>query len=126
MDVNAITDLIQNVGLLGTVFVGITWKLNNELEKRDKLYNNIIQRQQEDSEHRIQEMKDDINIIRQEAREEKRVFASAVATFESSVREFSNLNNKISNLESDVRDIKTSLEHDVREIRSDIKDLRNQ
>lgn len=125
MDVNAITDLIQNVGLLGTVFVGITWKLNNELEKRDKLYNNIIQRQQEDSEHRIQEMKDDINIIRQEAREEKRVFANAVATFESSVREFSSLNNKISNLESDVRDIKTSLEHDVREIRSDIKDLRN-
>lgn len=124
MNAETIVDLIQNVGVLGAMFVGITWKLNNELEKRDALYNNIIQRQQEDSEQRIQQMKDDINTIREEAKEEKRIFSDAVASFENSVREFSNLSNKMTNLEQDVRDIKTSLEHDVREIRNDIKDLK--
>lgn len=125
MNTETIVDLIQNVGVLGAMFVGITWKLNNELEKRDTLYNNIIQRQQEDSEQRIQEMRNDINLIREEAKEEKRIFSDAVASFESSVREFSNLSNKMTNLEHDVRDIKTSLEQDVREIRNDIKDLKN-
>lgn len=125
MNTETIVDLIQNVGVLGAMFVGITWKLNNELEKRDTLYNNIIQRQQEDSEQRIQEMRNDINLIREEAKEEKRIFSNAVASFEDSVREFSNLSNKMTNLEHDVRDIKTSLEQDVREIRSDIKDLKN-
>lgn len=124
MTTETIVYLIQNVGILGTMFVGITWKLNNELDKRDVLYNNIIQQQKSDSEARIREMKDDIDIIKEEAREEKRVFASAVATFESSVREFSNLSNKMTGLEHDVREIKTSLEHDVREIRSDIKELK--
>ena len=124
MNTETIVDLIQNVGVLGAMFVGITWKLNNELEKRDTLYNNIIQRQQEDSEQRIQEMRNDINLIREEAKEEKRIFSDAVASFENSVREFSNLSNKMTNLEQDVRDIKTSLEHDVREIRNDIKDLK--
>lgn len=124
MNAETIVDLIQNVGVLGAMFVGMTWKLNNELDKRDALYNNIIQRQQEDSEQRIQEMRDDINTIREEAKEEKRVFSDAVASFENSVREFSNLSNKMTNLEQDVRDIKTSLEHDVREIRNDIKDLK--
>ena len=125
MNTETIVDLIQNVGVLGAMFVGITWKLNNELEKRDTLYNNIIQRQQEDSEQRIQEMRNDINLIREEAKEEKRIFSDAVASFEDSVREVSNLSNKMTNLEHDVRDIKTSLEQDVREIRSDIKDLKN-
>ena len=125
MNAETIADLVQNVGVLGAMFVGITWKLNNELEKRDTLYNNIIQRQQEDSEQRIQEMRNDINLIREEAKEEKRIFSDAVASFEDSVREFSNLSNKMTNLEHDVRDIKTSLEQDVREIRSDIKDLKN-
>lgn len=125
MNTETIVDLIQNVGVLGAMFVGITWKLNNELEKRDTLYNNIIQRQQEDSEQRIQEMRNDINLIREEAKEEKRIFSDAVASFEGSVREFSNLSNKMTNLEHDVRDIKTSLEQDVREIRNDIKDLKN-
>lgn len=124
MDANTIMDLIQNVGILGAMFVGITWKLNNELDKRDVLYNNIIRQQKDDSEQRIQEMKKDINTIREEAREEKRVFSNAVASFESSVREFSSLSNKMTNLEHDVRDIKTSLEHDVREIRNDIKELK--
>ena len=124
MNAETIADLIQNVGVLGAMFVGITWKLNNELEKRDTLYNNIIQRQQEDSEQRIQEMRNDINLIREEAKEEKRIFSDAVASFEDSVREFSNLSNKMTNLEHDVRDIKTSLEQDVREIRNDIKDLK--
>lgn len=124
MNAETIVDLIQNVGVLGAMFVGITWKLNNELEKRDTLYNNIIQRQQEDSEQRIQQMKEDINTIREEAKEEKRIFSDAVASFENSVREFSNLSNKMTNLEHDVRDIKTNLEHDVREIRNDIKDLK--
>lgn len=124
MDANTIMDLIQNVGILGAMFVGITWKLNNELDKRDVLYNNIIRQQKDDSEQRIQEMKEDINTIREEAREEKRVFSNAVASFESSVREFSSLSNKMTNLEHDVRDIKTSLEHDVREIRNDIKELK--
>lgn len=124
MNAETIVDLIQNVGVLGAMFVGMTWKLNNELDKRDAIYNNIIQRQQEDSEQRIQEMRDDINTIREEAKEEKRIFSDAVASFENSVREFSNLSNKMTNLEQDVRDIKTSLEHDVREIRNDIKDLK--
>ena len=109
MNAETIADLVQNVGVLGAMFVGITWKLNNELEKRDALYNNIIQRQQEDSEQRIQQMKEDINTIREEAKEEKRVFSDAVASFENSVREFSNLSNKMTNLEHDVRDIKTNL-----------------
>ena len=60
----------------------------------------------------------------EEAKEEKRIFSDAVASFENSVREFSNLSNKMTNLEHDVRDIKTNLEHDVREIRNDIKDLK--
>lgn len=124
MNTETIVYLIQNVGILGAMFIGITWKLNNELDKRDVLYNNIIQQQKNNSDARIKEMKDDINIIKEEAREEKRVFASAVATFESSVREFSNLSNKMTSLEHDVREIKTSLEHDVREIRSDIKALK--
>lgn len=124
MNAETIVDLIQNVGVLGAMFVGMTWKLNNELDKRDAIYNNIIQRQQEDSEQRIQEMRDDINTIREEAKEEKRIFSDAVASFENSVREFSNLSNKMTNLEHDVRDIKTNLEHDVREIRNDIKDLK--
>ena len=125
MNTQLFSELIQSVGVLGAMFVGITWKLNTELDKRDVLYKNIIQQQKDDSEKRIMEMKDDIAMLREEAKAEKRIFSSAVSSFENSVREFSNLSSKMTNLESDVKDIKISLEHDVREIRESIKELKH-
>ena len=58
-------------------------------------------------------MKQELKELREENKQDKIMFASAVTSFENSVREFSTLSNKM-----------TNLEHDVKEIRNNIRDLK--
>ena len=102
MDASEIVKLIGDVGLIGAISIGALWKLNSELDKRDMYHN-----------ERHQEMKQELKELREENKQDKIMFASAVASFENSVKEFSTLSNK-----------KTNLEHDVKEIRNNIRDLK--
>ena len=95
MDIAAILDMVGQVGLLGAILIGVIWKLNAELDKRD-IYQN----------ERHQEMREELKELREENKQDKATFASAVASFENSVREFSSLSSKMTNLEHDVREIR--------------------
>lgn len=102
MDITAILDLVSQAGVLGAILIGSLWKLNTELDKRDVYHN-----------ERHQEMKNEIKDLRDENKQDKVMFATAVASFENSVREFTTMSSKMANLE-----------HDVKEIRNDIRDLK--
>lgn len=102
MDITAILELVGQAGMFGAILIGSLWKLNTELDKRDVYHN-----------ERHQEMKEQIKELRSENKQDKTMFASAVASFENSVREFTIMSAKMANLE-----------HDVKEIRNDIRELK--
>lgn len=102
VDTQSLIELVGQVGVGGAVLVGAIWKLNSELDKRDKIYN-----------ERHQEMKDEIKELKEENKQDKQMFSQAFATFDNAVREFSLMSSKMTNLEVDVK-----------EIRNDIRDLK--
>ena len=102
MDTTTILELVSQVGVLGAILIGSLWKLNTELDKRDVYHN-----------ERHQEMKIELKELKDENKQDKIMFASAVASFENSVREFTVMSSKMANLE-----------HDVKEIRNDIRELK--
>lgn len=99
-------ELIGKVGFMGAILIGALWKLNTELEKRDKLYND-----------RHHEMKEEIRELREENKEDKAMFTSAISSFNLSVQQAGDMFNIMSNKMG-------NLEHDVKEIRNDIRDLK--
>ena len=56
---------------------------------------------------------EELKELKDENKQDKAMFASAVASFENSVREFTIMSSKMANLE-----------HDVKEIRNDIRELK--
>ena len=60
MNAESLIELVGQVGVGGAVLVGAIWKLNSELDKRDKIYN-----------ERHQEMKDEIKELKEENKQDK-------------------------------------------------------
>lgn len=106
MEITTIVELIGKVGFMGTILIGALWKLNMELEKRDKLYND-----------RHHEMKEEIRELREENKQDKTMFTNAISSFNLSVQQAGDMFNIMSSKMG-------NLEHDVKEIRNDIRDLK--
>lgn len=100
LDVKSLVELIGQVGVCGTLLVAVVGKLNAELDKRDKIYN-----------ERHQEMKEEIRELKEDKKQDKLMFTQAISTFDNAVREFSIMSNKMTNLEVDVKEIRNDIRY---------------
>ena len=102
MDASEIVKLIGDVGLIGAISIGALCKLNSELDKRDTYHN-----------ERHQEMKEELKELRDENKQDKAMFMSAIQSFDLSVKQssdmFNNMSSKMTNLEFDVKEIKNNV-----------------
>lgn len=102
VDATTILELVSQVGVLGAILIGSLWKLNTELDKRDTYHN-----------ERHQEMKEELKELRDENKQDKAMFMSAIQSFDLSVKQssdmFNNMSSKMTNLEFDVKEIKNNV-----------------
>ena len=95
---STIQEFVAQWGAYGLILVVLAWFGYQELNKRDNM-----------NRERIAELKNEVDLIRNENKEDKEIYIRSVENFEKALNRFSGIDNKIDNLERDVAYIKNNM-----------------
>ena len=95
---STIQEFVAQWGAYGLILVVLAWFGYQELNKRDNM-----------NRERIADLKNEVDLIRTESKEDRQIFNRATIGFEKALNEFSGVNSKIENLERDVSYIKNNM-----------------
>lgn len=73
------------------------------------------------SEENDKQTKKDMEVLRVENKEDKKLFEKAISCFESSIREFKDMNKEMRDIKFEIKEVRD----DVKEVREDVNDIVN-